>query len=90
MDLVYHYPPELFELLVDGIPLLCRSKPSVISFFRGAGTPGVILAPLERRVNEDPDAIRKYEIVRQVLIGLNERGERALRERRDVLRRRGV
>ena len=26
MDIAFHYPPELFELLVDTIPLLCRSK----------------------------------------------------------------
>lgn len=33
----FHYPPEIFNLLVDTIPLLCRSKRDVIGFFQGAG-----------------------------------------------------
>jgi hypothetical protein len=33
----YRYPPELFSLLVDTIPLLCRSKRDLLLFFRGAG-----------------------------------------------------
>jgi len=36
-DITFHYPPELFSLLVDVIPLLNRSKPDVLTFFRGAG-----------------------------------------------------
>ena len=34
-DIIFHYPPELFNLLVDVLPLLNRSKQDVLVFFRG-------------------------------------------------------
>lgn len=36
-DITFHYPPELFNLLVDAIPALNKSKNDVVIFFRGAG-----------------------------------------------------
>ena len=36
-DITFPYPPDLFNLLVDTIPLLNRSKKDVLLFFRGAG-----------------------------------------------------
>lgn len=30
----YHYPPELFELLEQTIPLLVRGKQDVLTFFK--------------------------------------------------------
>lgn len=35
-DITFHYPPELFNLLVDAIPALNRGKRDVLVFFRGA------------------------------------------------------
>ena len=32
---VYHFPPELFQQLVDALPLLTKSKKDLILFFRG-------------------------------------------------------
>lgn len=87
MDIVYHYPPELLALLVDTIPLLCRSKRDVIVFLRGAGVEQGVLQDLDIRVQEDRQNIHKYEIARTVLTRLNEKGEATLRERRQVLRR---
>lgn len=29
-DIIFHYPPELFNLLVDVVPLLNRSKQDVL------------------------------------------------------------
>lgn len=87
MDIIYHYPPELLNLLVDTIPLLCRSKKDVVVFFRGAGTPRELLSDLESRIHTDPDNIHKYEIARTALTRLNERGETTLRERREILKR---
>lgn len=87
MELIYHYPPELLQLLVDTIPLLCRSKKDVLLFFRGAGVPSSTLSDLENRVRVDKDSITKFEIVRVTLVRLNELGERSLRERREVVRR---
>jgi len=33
----FHYPPEILKLLIDTIPLLCRSKKDVLLFLEGAG-----------------------------------------------------
>lgn len=87
MDIIYHYPPELLNLLVDTIPLLCRSKRDVVTFFKGAGIPAGVTNDLVGKINRDKDSISKFEITRTVLIRLNERGEASLRERREVLKR---
>lgn len=86
-DITFHYPPELFNLLVDVIPLLNRSKNDVLLFFRGAGVPDSMTSDLYARLRVARDEINKYEIVRTVLERLNAKGESALRERREVLRR---
>lgn len=86
-DITYHYPPELFNLLVDTIPLLSRSKKDVLLFFQGAGVPTHMLKDLRDRIKSTPNEINKYEIVRTVLERLNARGEATLRERREALRR---
>lgn len=87
MDITYHYPPELFQLMVDTIPRLCRSKNDVLLFLRGAGVDRSLLSDLEKTVETDRRSINKFEIVRTVLQRLNERGEGSLRERREVLKR---
>lgn len=79
MDIIYHYPPELLSLLVDTIPLLCRSKKDTIIFLRGAGVSTGITSDIEQRVFYDRDNITKYEIVRTVLTRLNEKGEATLK-----------
>lgn len=85
--LTFHYPPELFNLLVDAIPLLNRSKKDVLIFFRGAGVAEIFVSDLAQRLKTAPSEINKYEIVRIVLDRLNAKGEATLRERREVLRR---
>ena len=87
MDTRYHYPPELFQLLVDTIPRLCRSKRDVLLFFRGAGTEHCVISDLKERVRNDPDSINKFSIVRTVLSRLNEAGDATLRVRREVVKR---
>jgi len=87
MNIIYHYPAELFNLLVDTIPLLNRSKKDVIIFFRGAGVPDALLRDVAEAVIYNKSTINKYEIARTVLGRLNERGESTLRERREVLKR---
>lgn len=83
----YHYPPELFSLLVDTIPLLCRSKNDVLVFFRGAGTPETILTPLGSQLRTDPKSVNKYHIARTVIEALNARGDSTLAPRREVIKR---
>ena len=87
MESEYHYPPEVFNLLVDTIPLLCKSKKDVIIFFKGAGVPSIHLSELENKVITDRSSINKYEIVRTVLQKINEIGDSALRARREVIKR---
>lgn len=87
MDNTFHYPPELLSLLVDTIPRLCRSKADVFLFFRGAGVPDSIGDDLRQRLKENRDSVNKFDIARTVLTRLNERGEAALRERREVVKR---
>jgi restriction system protein len=83
----YHFPPDLIDLLIDTIPLLCRSKQDVLVFFRGCGVPQIILGDLQQRVAIDRAAINKYEIVRTVLTRINDGGDRYLAQRRQVIKR---
>lgn len=87
MDISFHYPPELLNLLVDTVPLLCRSKKDTLLFLRGAGVAESILADLAAKVQTDRSQITKFDIVRTVLSRVNERGEAALRERREIVKR---
>jgi restriction system protein len=87
MDITFHYPPELLDLLVDTVPLLCKSKQNVITFFQGAGVGPLLYQDLEELVRVQRDSTNKYDITRTILVRLNQRGEAALRERREVLKR---
>lgn len=84
---VYQYPPELFDLLVQTIPRLCRAKTNVITFFEGAGVPQKHLSDLRATVTRDKDSITKFEMVRRVLERINRDGDAGLRYRREVLKR---
>lgn len=84
---VFHYPPDLFELLVQTIPLLNKSKKSVLLFFKGAGVNENIYTDLTAKVHTDRDKINKFEIVRTILERINEKTERYLRERREIIKR---
>ena len=87
LDITYHYPPELFQLLVDAIPRLCRSKRDVLIFFQGAGIGGLTLSDLDKQVRSDPGSINKFAMVRRLLTSLNEAGDATLRTRRELLKR---
>lgn len=83
----FHYPPEVFNLLVDTIPLLCRSKQDVVLFLQGAGVAQEDLTEVAIIVRNDRDAINKFEIVRNVLTKVNARGDSGLRPRREIIKR---
>lgn len=87
IDIIHHYPPEILNLLVDTIPLLCRSKNGVLVFFKGAGVPATMTVDFQQKIASDRSSVNKYEIVREVLVRLNDKGEATLRERREVLKR---
>jgi len=86
-DITFHYPPELLQLLIDAIPRLCPRKMDLMLFFQGAGIGDDILRDHWQVVRANPKSVNKFAITRSVLKRLNERGEGALRERREVLRR---
>jgi restriction system protein len=79
-DETYHFPPDLMGLLIDTIPLLCRSRADVLAFFRGCGVPAAATRDIRRWLG-------KYEITRIVLTRLNEGGDRMLAQRREVVKR---
>jgi restriction system protein len=87
MNIPHHYPPELLSLLIDTIPLLFRSKKGVVTFFHGAGVSASHLADVRAKVEAAPATINKYEIVRQILVRINDGGDATLRQRREVLKR---
>lgn len=87
MNDVFHYPPDLFELVVQTIPFLNRSKDSVLLFFKGAGVDEAIFADISTIVKTDRDSINKFEICRKILERINEDSEKHLRERREILKR---
>lgn len=87
MDITFHYPPELMNLLIDTIPLLNKSKSDVFLFFKGAGVSTTLMKHSLQQWQQDNNSIKKFEITRQVLTKLNENGEACLRERREVLKR---
>ena len=66
---------------------MCRSKNDVLVFFKGAGVPGTITADFSQKLASDRGSVNKYEIVREVLVRLNDKGEATLRERREALKR---
>lgn len=83
----FHYPPELFNLLVETIPLLNRSKKEVFIFFQGAGVPSKLWAEPHAKWKAAPESVNKYDITRHVLVGINSAGDTFLGERREVLKR---
>ena len=87
INIVFHYPPELMKLLIDTIPLLNRSKKDVLLFFRGAGVPNEYMRDIQQQLEKDRDSINKFDIVRKILIHLNEQEEKTLKVRREVLKR---
>ena len=87
MDQSYHFPPDLFNLLVDTIPRLVRSKQDVLVFFLGAGVRRSLTSEFERQLREDRDSLNKFEIARTLLQRLNEAGDATIRERRELLKR---
>lgn len=87
IDITYHYPPELLELLCDAVPALFRSKLAVIDFFKGAGVPRNFLAEWIVKLRQDKESVKKHEIARSVLCSLNDAGEATLAVRREVLKR---
>jgi|ERR1051326_1522987 hypothetical protein len=87
MDISFHYPPELLNLLNETLPKLRRSKNDLLLFFQGAGIGKELLAPYQSLLRNKKDGFNKYHVTRELLAKLNELGDRSLRERREILKR---
>ena len=87
MDISFHFPPDLLNLLNEALPKLCKSKKDLLLFFQGAGVGSAVLAPYQTLLRENKEGFNKYAVTREVLVKLNELGEGSLRERRELLRR---
>lgn len=87
MEIIFHYPPELMNLLIETIPRICPYKKDVLLFFKGAGVSSTLTNDIDNQLKKDRDSINKYEIARKVLTRINEKGEATLRERREILKR---
>ncbi len=87
MNEAFHYPPDLLALLIETIPLLCRSYEDTLLFFKGAGVSDAATRDLAEMVQKDRKSINKYRIARTILTRLSEEGDARLRERREVLKR---
>lgn len=85
--IVYHFPPDVFNVLVDLLPRLNKSKRDVVTFFRSAGVPADLYRDLEAQLRADRDSIGKKEIVHTIISRLNERGDALLGARREIIKR---
>jgi hypothetical protein len=83
----FHFPPDVHQLLIEVIPRICKYKLDVITFFQGAGCDDSYLDAYRVLLSQNPQAFRKPLVCRNVLTKLNERGEGALRLRREVVKR---
>lgn len=87
MNDIYHYPPDLFDLVVQTIPLLNRSKKAVLTFFKGAGIEEAIFNDISLKLDTNPELISKYEICRTILERVNQNSDKYLKQRREILKR---
>lgn len=87
MDITFHYPPELLQLLIDAIPKLCKSKRDLLLFFQGAGVSKAVLQSHTDLLVKNKESFNKYHVARDVLARINEHGESGLRVRREILKR---
>jgi len=83
----FHYPPDLFDLLVDALGRLNKGKKGVVLFLRGAGVDEADLAEVDHIVRTNPGSINKFEIARRVLTKVNAHGDSGLRPRREIIKR---
>lgn len=87
MTEAYHYPPDLFDLLVEALARLNKGKKGVVLFLRGAGVDEADLLEVDHIVRTTPDVINKFQIARNVLTKVNERGDSGIFARREIIRR---
>lgn len=87
MDTYFHFPPDLFNLLVDTIPRLNKSKKDLLLFFQNVGVPDSYLRQYNLLLNTNRSQFKKYDVTRDVLTFLNQQQDKMLGVRRKLLQR---
>ena len=87
MDMYFHFPPDLFNILVDTIPRLNKTKKDLLLFFQNVGVPSTYLQPYYLLLNTNRSQFKKFDVTREVLATLNEQTEKMLGVRRKLLQR---
>lgn len=85
-DIIFHHPPALFNLVVDIVPLLNRSKQDVQVFFQGARVSDNITSGIEFHLSAAQKDVNKYQMVHPVLESIISKGKQVLREWCEMLR----
>jgi len=83
----FHYPHDVFDLLIETIPRLVKYKKDVFLFFEGAGVDEADLRDARATLAKAPQSISKFDIARDVLTRLNRRQDSGLAARREVIKR---
>ena len=85
-DPVFHFPPDVFDAVVDAVPVMTRGKRDVLLFFQGCGVDRKYLGSLEPWTAQESSGLcGTYSC--PSLTHLNEIGDSGLRQRREVLKR---
>lgn len=87
MDTYFHFPPDLFNLLVDTIPRLNKSKKDLLLFFQNVGVPKELLQSYYILLRENNSQFKKFNVTREILTHLNQSNEKMLGVRRRLLQR---
>jgi hypothetical protein len=85
---VYRFRPDVFRAVTEAVPLICPAKKDVVAFFRGAGLRHSRLDALAAEVRANREALRKHDMVHELLIVANEDPSNdGLRVQREILKR---
>ena len=85
-DIIFHYPPALFNLVVNIVPLLNRARQDVQVFFQGARVSDNITSGIEFHLSAAQKDVNKYQMVHPVLERIITKREQVLREWCEMLR----
>lgn len=87
MDTYFHFPPDLYNLLVDTIPRLNKTKKDLLLFFQNVGVPIQYLHEYYVLLNTNRSQFKKFDVTREILGWLNQESDRMLGVRRKLLQR---
>jgi len=84
----YQFHHDVYQAVVEAVPLICPAKRDVIVFFKGAGLRHPRLNELAREVHTNRESVKKHDMAHQLLQIANEDPtDRGLKVRREILKR---